>query len=157
MRVEGIGEASYRGVANDRTNNSNPPGAAFFGVRTRANNSFGVGDLDLFVTSHLTDKSMVLSEIDFSETADQNFNVNVERLLLKHNFNDYFKASFGRFHTATSYYNSAFHHGDWLQTAVDRPLAVQFSSAGRLFPFQAIGVSVTGKIPSGALGLDYIF
>jgi hypothetical protein len=157
IKIQGFGEVSYKAVANDKTPIPSPPETAFFGFRHGADNSFGVGDLDLFVTSHLTDKSMVLSEIDFSETADQNFNVNVERLLLKHSFNDYLKVSFGRFHTATSYYNSVFHHGDWLQTAVDRPLVVQFSSDGGLLPSQAVGVSVTGKVPSGALGLNYIF
>jgi hypothetical protein len=151
IKIQGFGEVSYK--ASD----ARPPETAFFGFRHGASNSFGVGDLDLFVTSYLSDKSMVLSEIAFSETADQNFNVNVERLLFKHNFNDYLKASFGRFHTATSYYNSVFHHGDWLQTAVDRPLVVQFSSNGGLLPSQAVGVSVTGRVPSRALGLNYIF
>lgn len=151
IRIQGFGEASYKAT------DARPPETAFFGFRHNANNSFGVGDLDLFLTSQLTDKSMVLSEIDFRETTDQNFDVNVERLLLNYNFNDYLKASFGRFHTATSYYNSVFHHGDWLQTAVDRPLAVQFSSDGGLLPSQSVGVSVTGKVPSGGLGLNYIF
>lgn len=151
IKIQGFGEASYKAT------DARPPETAFFGFRHNANNSFGVGDLDLFLTSQLTDKSMVLSEIDFRETTDQNFDVNVERLLLNYNFNDYLKASVGRFHTATSYYNSVFHHGDWLQTAVDRPLAVQFSSDGGLLPSQAVGVSVTGKVPSGGLGLNYIF
>src|SRR5260370_26003238 len=100
---------------------------------------------------------MVLSEIDFRETSDQIFDVSVERLVLKHNFNDYFRLSIGRFHTSTSYYNSVFHHGDWLQTAVDRPLAVEFSRNGGLLPTQAVGVSVTGKVPTGWLGLNYLF
>jgi hypothetical protein len=151
IRIQGFGEASYKAT------DARPPETAFFGFRHSANNSFGVGDLDLFVTSQLTDKSMVLSEIDFRETTDQNFDVNVERLLLNYNFNDYLKASVGRFHTATSFYNAVFHHGDWLQTAIDRPLAVQFSSDGGLLPSQAVGVSVTGKVPSGGLGLNYIF
>ncbi|HEX5433835.1 MAG TPA: hypothetical protein VFY05_06330, partial [Candidatus Angelobacter sp.] len=62
----------------------------------------------------------------------------------------------GRFHTATSYYNMVFHHGLWLQTAVDRPLVVEFSDHGGLLPSQAVGVSATGQIPSGGLGLNYI-
>jgi hypothetical protein len=65
--------------------------------------------------------------------------------------------SFGRFHTATSYYNMVFHHGLWLQTAVDRPLVVEFSDHGGLLPSQAIGASFTGRVPSGSLGLNYIF
>lgn len=151
IKIQGFGEASYKAT------DARPPETPFFGFRHGANNSFGVGDLDLFVTSHLTDRTMVLSEIDFRETSDQIFDVSVERLLLKHNFNDYFRLSAGRFHTSTSYYNSVFHHGDWLQTATDRPLAVEFSRNGGLLPSQAVGVSVTGKIPTGWLGLNYLF
>ncbi|HLJ90259.1 MAG TPA: hypothetical protein VKZ53_25835, partial [Candidatus Angelobacter sp.] len=119
--------------------------------------SFGIGDVDLFLTSYLNSKAMVLSEIVFSENADQTFDLDVERLLLKYDFNDYLKTSFGRYHTATSYYNSTFHHGQWLQTAADRPLVVQFTDHGGPIPSQAVGASITGKIPSGALGLNYIF
>lgn len=151
IKIQGFGQASYKAT------DARPPETPFFGFRHGANNSFGVGDLDLFVTSQLTEKSMVLSEIDFRETSDQIFDVNVERLLLKHNVSDYLHLSFGRFHTSTSYYNSVFHHGDWLQTAADRPLAVEFSSNGGLLPTQAVGVSATGKVPSGALGLNYLF
>lgn len=150
IKIQGFGQASYKAT------DARPPETAFFGFRHGANNSFGVGDLDLFVTSQLTEKTMVLSEIDFRETSDQVFDVNVERLLLKENFNDYFRVSVGRFHTSTSYYNSVFHHGDWLETAADRPLSVEFSSNGGLLPTQAVGVSVTGKIPTGALGLNYL-
>lgn len=151
IKIQGFGEVSYKAT------DARPPETAFFGFRHGANNSFGVGGLDLFITSQLTDKSMVLSEINFIETADQIFTVNVERLLLKYRFNDHFKTSFGRFHTSTSYYNSVFHHGDWLQTAVDRPLAVEFSSNGGLLPTQAVGTSITGEVPSGGLGLNYLF
>src|SRR5262249_6902539 len=76
IKIQGFGEASYKAT------DARPPETSFFGFRHGANNSFGVGDLDLFVTSQLTDRSMVLSEINFREGSDQNFDVNVERLLL---------------------------------------------------------------------------
>src|SRR5205807_9100897 len=87
----------------------------------------------------------------------QPFSGELARRLLKYVFNDYLKISAGRYHTATSYYNQNFHSGAWLQTPAERPLVVQFSSDGGLLPTQAIGVSVTGKVPSGKLGLNYIF
>jgi hypothetical protein len=151
IKIQGFGEASYK--ASD----ARPPETQFFGFRHGANNSFALGDVDLFVTSHLTAAASVLGEIDFRENADQVFDVSVERLLLKFDVNDHLKMSFGRFHTYTSYYNSVFHHGKWLQTAADRPLSVEFTSNGGLLPSQALGVSMTGKIPSGKLGLNYIF
>jgi hypothetical protein len=151
IRISGFGAVSYK------VTDARPPEAGFLGFRNGANNSFGIGDVDLFLTSHLTSQAMVLSEVVFSETPDQEFQIDVERLLLKYDYNDYLKLSFGRYHTATSYYNSVFHHGQWLQTATDRPLVVEFSDHGGLLPSQAVGVSLTGKIPSRTLGLNYIF
>jgi len=121
------------------------------------NFTIGVGDLALFLTSQLTSKSMVLTEITFSEQFTGEFKSEVERLLFKYDPNDILKTSFGRFRTATSYYNVTFHHGTWLQTAVDRPLVVEFTEHGGLIPSEATGASLTGRIPSGKLGLNYIF
>ena len=151
IRMAGFAAVSYKAT------DARPPEAGQLGFRNDAGSSFAVGDFDLFLTSHLTSKAMVLGEVVFSETAEQEFEVDVERLLLKYDFRDYLKFSFGRYHTATSYYNSVFHHGQWLQTAIDRPLIVEFADHGGLLPSQAAGVSVTGEVPSGELGLNYIF
>jgi hypothetical protein len=150
IKLQGFGSVGYR--ASD----VNPAENSFLGFRPGSGGNFAVGDVDLFLTSALTQKSMVLSEIVFTETDSQKFETDIERLLLKYDVNDYLKMSFGRFHTATSYYNSVFHHGRWLQTAVDRPLAVEFADDGGLLPTQAIGASFTGRIPSGKLGLNYV-
>ncbi len=150
IKLQGFGSVGYK--ASDST----VPENSFLGFRPGSAGNFAIGDVDLFITSALTQKATVLSEIVFTETDSQQFETDIERLLVKYDFNDYFKTSFGRFHTATSYYNSVFHHGRWLQTAVDRPLVVEFADDGGLLPTQAIGVSVTGKIPSGKLGLNYV-
>ena len=34
---------------------------------------------------------------------------------------DRLKVSFGRYHTPINYWNTAFHHGQWLQTTISRP------------------------------------
>ncbi|HLJ29235.1 MAG TPA: hypothetical protein VKY85_21180 [Candidatus Angelobacter sp.] len=151
IRMAGFGAVSYK-VAD-----AHPPEAGQVGFRNSAANSFAVGDVDLFLTSNFTSRIMVLSELVFSETSNQEFEVDVERFLLKYDFRNYLKLSFGRYHTATSYYNSVFHHGQWLQTAVDRPLVVEFADHGGLLPSQAAGVSMTGEVPSGQLGLNYVF
>lgn len=150
IKLQGFGSLGYKASDNTQPENS------FLGFRPGSSGNFAIGDVDLFITSALTQKATVLSEIVFTEADSQQFETDVERLLVKYDFNDYFKASFGRFHTATSYYNSVFHHGRWLQTAVDRPLVVEFADDGGLLPTQAIGLSVTGKIPSGKLGLNYV-
>src|SRR5258708_18893582 len=154
--VRGIKLQGFAAVSN-RTNDANPPEGASFGFRAGSASNFAIGDVDLFLTSQITSKAMVLAEVAFSENGTQEFETDVERMLLKYALNDHLKMSFGRFHTATSYYNSVFHHGSWLQTAADRPLSVEFSDHGGLLPSQAVGVSLTGSIPSGALGLNYNF
>jgi hypothetical protein len=154
MKFQGFGSITYK------ASNANPPQlGATQGFRFGSSGSFsvGVGDLNLFLTSQLTAKTSVLAEITFAEQNNGEFVSEVERLLVRYNANDYFKPSAGRFHTATSYYNKVFHHGLWLQTAADRPLIVEFSDHGGLIPSQAIGTSITGRIPSGKLGLNYIF
>jgi hypothetical protein len=151
IKLQGFGAATFK------VNDARPPeSGALLGFRPGSSGNFAVGDVDLFLTSQLTAKTRVLTEIAFSEQPTGEFETDVERVLLNYSANDYLKMSFGRFHTSTSYYNSVFHHGLWLQTAVDRPIAVEFSDHGGLMPSQAIGASVTGKIPSGGLGLNYV-
>jgi hypothetical protein len=152
IKLQGFGAVTYK------ASNASPPElGASLGFRPGSAGNFAVGDVDLFLTSQLTPKTSVLAEVTFSEQASGEFESDVERFLFKYNANDSLKMSFGRFHTATSYYNSVFHHGLWLQTAVDRPIAVEFSDHGGMLPSQATGASVTGRIPSGTLGLNYIF
>jgi hypothetical protein len=151
IKLQGFGTATFK--ASD----ANPPEqGATLGFRPGSAGNFAVGDVDLFLTSQLSSRVSILSELVFSEQNSGEFETDLERLLLKFDPSDYLKMSFGRFHTATSYYNSVFHHGLWLQTAADRPLVVEFSDHGGLLPSQAIGASVTGRIPSGSLGLNYV-
>ncbi|HWF02337.1 MAG TPA: hypothetical protein VHA06_01550 [Candidatus Angelobacter sp.] len=151
IKFQGFGEVGWR--ANDNPAGQLPIG----GFSEGPNGNFAIGDFDLFLTSRINDKTSVLSEIVFEAADAQSFNVNLARMLLTYNQNDYLKISLGRYHTSTSYYNQVFHSGAWLQTLIDRPLAVEFAQKGGLLPTQAIGASITGKLPSGKLDLNYFF
>jgi hypothetical protein len=98
----------------------------------------------------------MLSEIVFEEGDAQTYTVHLRRLLLKYDYNDHLKFSFGRYQTNIGYYNWAFRSAAWLQTAADRPLVMEYARNGGLLPTQAIGLSVTGTLPSGKLGLNYV-
>jgi len=98
----------------------------------------------------------VLAELVFGEQNAQTFGIDLERVLFQYDWNDHLKMSFGRYHTGIGYYNTAFHSGSWLQTMADRPLAVEFAADGGPLPTQAVGIAVTGEIPSGRFGLNYI-
>ena len=128
--------------------------------------SFTLGQLNLFVTSDISERFKVLSEIIFEGGPDNiygvttgqrnTFGVDVERFLVEYSHNDYFKLAAGRWHTAIGYYNTAYHHSTWFQTAADRPFLFAFEDRGGILPIHSVGVSASGLIPSGRLGLHYV-
>jgi hypothetical protein len=128
--------------------------------------SFTLGQLNLFVTSDISEKYKFLGEIVFEGGPDNiygqtrgeanAFSVDVERMLLQYSYNDYFNISAGRYHTAIGYYNTAYHHSTWFQTATGRPFLFQFEDRGGILPVHTVGASVSGLIPSGTLGLHYV-
>src|SRR4029077_15819294 len=100
LRIRGFGDVNLHG-----------------GDQRRTTTSFALGQVDLFVTSDVSEKFKFLSEIVFEADPTNSFGVDIERLLLQYSPNDYFNLSAGRFHTAIGYYNTAYHHSTWLQTA----------------------------------------
>ena len=58
----------------------------------------------------------------------------------------------GRFHSAVGYYNAAYHHGSWFETAASRP---SMFAAG-FIPYHNVGVSSRARVPSGPAGLEVI-
>jgi hypothetical protein len=154
LRIRGFGDVSFHG------DNYHPAGLP--GDKT----AFTLGQLNLFVTSDISDKFKFLSEIVFEAGPDNiygvprgtanSFGVDVERYLLTYSQNEYFNVSAGRYHTAIGYYNTAFHHSTWLQTTTGRPLLFEFEDQGGILPIHNVGVEAYGGIPSGSLGLHYV-
>jgi hypothetical protein len=149
LRIRGFGDASFHGDT-------------FHGDTT----SFSLGQLDLFVTSDISDKSRFIGEIVFEAGPDNiygtasgpenTFGVDIERYLLQYFHNDYLNFSLGRGHTAIGYYNTAYHHSTWLQTTVDRPYLFEFEDRGGILPIHIVGLTANGIVPSGSLGLHYV-
>jgi hypothetical protein len=113
---------------------------------------FNLGQLVLHLASPLSEKVSYFGEISFT-AQPSSFELAVERSIIRYDYNDYFKISFGKYHTPIGYWNTAFHHGSWLQTTIARPEMVQFG--GTYIPVHFIGVQAEGNIPSGGLGLGY--
>jgi hypothetical protein len=149
LRIRGFGDIDFHGT--DQQGNTN---------------SFSLGQLNLFVTSDISEKFKFLSEIVFEAGPDNFYNVpggarnqftvDVERYLLQYSYNDYFNLAFGRYHTAIGFYNTAYHHSTWFQTTTGRPLLFEFEDRGGILPIHNVGVSASGRIPSGGLGLHYV-
>lgn len=118
--------------------------------------SFSLGQLNLFITSNLSERFKFLTELVFEVHQDNEFEEDLERILLEYSASDYFKVSAGRYHSAIGYYNTAYHHATWFQTATERPYIFQFEDEGGILPIHMVGLEVSGQIPSGKLGLHYV-
>jgi hypothetical protein len=116
------------------------------------NSGFNLGQLDLHLASALSPKITYFAEMTFNAHPTQ-YTVEVERSIIRYDYNDYFKISFGRYHTPIGYWNTAFHHGAWLETTIDRPSMVKVG--GTFTPLHFVGLLAEGNIPSGGAGLGY--
>jgi hypothetical protein len=119
-------------------------------------NTFDFGSLDLFMRSRLSDNISTLGEVLFIAQSDNSVGLDVERLLLQYRQSDFLTAAVGRYHTWVGYYNTAFNKGEFLETTTDRPFMYAFDDQGGVLPMQEVGLTLTGKIPSGKMGLNYV-
>ena len=115
-----------------------------------------LGQIDLFITSDISDRFRFLTDLVFEKGTGNDFEEDLERVLLEYTHSDYFRLSVGRDHTAIGYYNLAFRHSSWWQTATGRPYLFLFEDEGGILPGHIVGASASGQIPSGPLGLHYI-
>src|SRR2546423_586761 len=118
--------------------------------------SFALGQLDLFMTSRLSEKFNVLGELIVEANERNEFTFEIHRLLLQYAPNDYFHLGAGRYHTGIGYYNTAYHHGLWFQTAATRPFIFAFEGKGGILPLHNVGLTATGRVPGAPFGLHYV-
>jgi hypothetical protein len=118
---------------------------------------FTLGQFVLHISSPLSSKVSFFGETSFTAQtpaiSNQPYKLDVERMLLRYDYNDIFKISVGKYHTPINYWNTAYHHGLWLQTTIARPEMIKFG--GQFLPVHFIGVLGEGEVPSGPLGLNY--
>jgi len=98
---------------------------------------FNLGQFVLHLASPLSKKVGYFGELSFT-ARPTGYDVQVERTIIRYDYNDYFKISFGKYHTPLGYWNTAFHHGAWLQTTISRPQMVQFG--GTFIPVHFVGL-----------------
>src|SRR5215467_6731969 len=102
-----------------------------------AKSGFTEGQFILHLSSALSSRVSYFGELSFTARTDAGtgspaatgFNVEVERSIIRFDQSDKLKLSFGRYHTPINYWNTAYHHGSWLQTSVSRPEMVQFGGS----------------------------
>lgn len=156
LKIRGFGDV--RGfVANQNfAVVDNSPGYPVAATQS-GRSTFALGIMDLFVTSQVSKYFSYLSEIGFE--ADQTSNgvgVDLERAQISFTPSSKFSVSAGRTHAMLGYYNTAYHHGTWFQTTIDRPRIFEFEDSGGPLPIHNVGVAAMGELPSGKLGLHWL-
>ena len=122
---------------------------------------FSEGQFVLHFASALSQKMSYFGELSFTARADAGtgtpsvpgFNPEVERAIIRFDQSDYFKVSLGRYHTPINWWNTAFHHGLWLQTTIGRPEMTRFG--GQFIPVHFVGGLIEGTLPASGLNINY--
>ena len=129
--------------------------------RTEGTRGFSEGQFVLHLASALSPRTNVFGELSFTPRTDAGtgtpaatgFNTEVERLIIRFDQSDRLKVSFGRYHTPINWWNTAYHHGQWLQTTISRPEMVQFG--GRFIPVHFVGALAEGTLPAKGWHVGY--
>lgn len=165
-----VGAALLLGIAGTATAQSDPAhphestpslkigGFADFGFaasdesKPGATSGFKEGQFVLHFTSVLAPRFSFFGELSMNARAD-GFEPELERTILKYQMHDMLALSFGRYHTPINWWNVAFHHGQWLQTTINRPEMVAFG--GDFIPVHFVGAVANGVVPAPGVDLGY--
>ena len=111
----------------------------------RGRNDFRIGQLDLFLHQHLTDKVRFLTEIVFETGANGETVADLERLWVGYDVDELLKLQLGKEHTPIGYWNHTYHHGAILHQGIARPGFLDFEDDGGLLPVHDIGLMASGS------------
>lgn len=126
--------------------------------------TFALGEVDLFITSEISDRVNFLTEAVFYpeiETDEPGYELEnhpdfeLQRVTLKYSLSDLFNIAIGRMHTPLGYWNHAYHHGTWLQMTIFRPEIYRFEYVGGVLPVHSVGIQFYGTEEFGAFDLEY--
>ncbi|HYL00270.1 MAG TPA: hypothetical protein VEU78_03680 [Steroidobacteraceae bacterium] len=114
-----------------------------------------VGELDFFLTPRLGARTRALFELNFEVGSDGSVGVDLERAQIGYQFSDSATIWLGRFHTPYGFYNTAFHHGQWIAIALRRPRFIEFEDHGGIMPAHTVGLWLTGSERLGDMKVTY--
>ncbi|HXB19127.1 MAG TPA: hypothetical protein VNV40_09865 [Steroidobacteraceae bacterium] len=136
QRAEDIGMPMH-GFADVGVGTHNPEFPDYRGV--------DVGELDFFLTPRLGARTRALFELNFEVGSDGTVGVDLERAQIGYQFSDSATIWLGRFHTPYGFYNTAFHHGQWIAISLRRPRFIEFEDHGGIMPAHTTGLWLTGS------------
>lgn len=144
LEMRGFGHAQYDYSRSDHSD----------GTQSDTNH-FTIGGVDLFITSKVAEKISFLNETIFEFGSNGANVLDVERVLLKYDMEDWLKIAAGRGHTSLGYWNQQFHHGTWLQTTASRPVMYRFEDDGGILPVHYVGLEFSGILDAPGGSLSY--
>jgi hypothetical protein len=157
MTLPGGPQLKISGFADINFGTGTVANPLIYPLPTTSKSAFQLGELDLFMTSHLAAHWDFVGEVAVGAGQSNEVGLDMERLQLTYKPSEYFSISAGRFHSAIGYYNTAFHHGTWFQTAEGRPFMYLFEDSGGILPVHNVGVTTTGLVPHmESLGLHWV-
>jgi len=116
---------------------------------------FGVGSFDLYLNPRLGDRIKTLIELIFEVDDGGHTEAELERAQMGYTFSDAATLWAGRFHTPYGYWNTGFHHGAQIQTAILRPRFLDFEEKGGILPAHTVGAWLTGNLRTGEGKVNY--
>lgn len=125
-------------------------GGVFFADETTSN--FHLGQVGLLANADLGNDVRSLVEIVVESGEGHEAVIDLERLWLRWDHERFFVLG-GRMHTDFGYWNTAYHHGAWLQPTIDRPRSMAFEDEGGVLPVHNTGVQLGYMVPV-AQGLE---
>lgn len=139
LQISGFSDVNF--FAQDEA----APGASHSGFRD--------GQFVLHFASQLAPRLSAFAETTLTLQSQHGSKANVERLIIRYALSDALKFTMGRYHTPINWWNTAYHHGLWLQTTINRPEMIKFG--GAFLPVHFLGAIAEGVVPIGPLQLDY--
>ncbi|MBI3994547.1 MAG: hypothetical protein HY349_01090 [Nitrospirae bacterium] len=119
------------------------------------NGSFGLGQLDFFLTQPLENRLNVLSELVVESDEMGEFFIDLERLQIEYFHSDALQLHAGRFHNILGYWNTAYHHAALFPATIGRPAFLEFEDDGGILPIHLVGLWLSGRIAASPAEIEY--
>jgi hypothetical protein len=159
-KIRFFGQPEISNVSTSQTNSFrgvSPTGQYIKRDTSYSKTNFNTGTFALFVTSQLSDRLSVLSEVSFSSSGNKS-SFELQRLMVRYNIQDYFSVRAGKMFTPIGYWNNQFTLGLVLQPTIQRPAALRTVSDGGVLQYKDNGVQIEGEnITSARLSYKVLF
>lgn len=146
-KIRFFGQPEVSNIWSKQTNNFlgvSPTGQYIKNDTSTSKTNFNTGTFALFVTSQLSDRISVLSEVSFSNSGNKS-SFELQRLMVRYNFQDYFSVRVGKMFTPIGYWNNQFTLGLILQPTIQRPQALRTVADGGVLQYKDNGIQLEGE------------